>query len=816
MTRFDDYIERATERLRSDPFVHRDVRRELEAHLEDAAEEARAGGAAESEAEEHALKAFGDADALAEQLYAANRTRMRLRWWGKWATRLVLVPAALALAVVVGAYGLAIARRVADVGRHGGDVFTAFVDRTTPRPREGLTEQEQWLYRQTVAKPQNVDTARAVMERFPNDPAAYAYFIRYWWEWYIGEPKQAPQAWIAALERGREVDPDNALYDYLLAYTLLERSTEVVDEKGITFEWQARGWRASKEPVKVELPTLRVTDAQLFRRAMGAAQAGFRKPMCTARVREWAKRTQSLWVEPKTYQELLAQWAYHAAALMPHLQPMRQLARRLPGAALALDGTGAHADAVRMAQQMDRPGIQMGADAHFVISVLVARDMFVKTAGAAPQVLEKLGEPRAAQAAEQAFQGELNAYAAAVPAGAHDDALEKAVMTTGGIMAQEVTPSLPGFDVQPLLDTTRLAEHVLAERVVLAVLLALGSVLLLTLAAASAWSGWRHPAEGERPLMLFIGRRRLALVLLVGLALPLALYALETRVAPWRSLCHGINRVFVQRLGELGIAAMLMVFLTCVLAYRAVRARCEEAGLAVPPGGWFNPLLQRASYGMSLLLGFAFGACAAGILAGSTAVPALGLLGLAFVVTVVASLPVFLFWQVAHLGYTVRPVKAVLQGLLTAAKGMPIWLVALGALVLGAAALLVCGIYTVPSPSAVVLIFGCAIVLPVFVYALARTSFVAPVPEMAQFRRTLTRSLIPVLAACVLALGLVANLYLSHAEAAAIAPLNRSGFHWYDEVAATDWANYRAYLSELNVQWLREHAGQETQVAPQP
>ncbi len=153
MTRFGDYVERATERLRSDPFVHRDVRRELEAHLEDAAEEARAGGAAEDEAQEHALRAFGDADALAEQLYEANRKRMRLRWWGKWATRLVLVPATLALAVVVGAYGLGIARRAVDVARYAGDVFMAFVDSTTkPRPRPGLTAEQKWLFKESTRR----------------------------------------------------------------------------------------------------------------------------------------------------------------------------------------------------------------------------------------------------------------------------------------------------------------------------------------------------------------------------------------------------------------------------------------------------------------------------------------------------------------------------------------------------------------------------------------------------------------------------------------------------------------------------------------
>ncbi len=438
MTRFGDYVERATERLRSDPFVRRDVRRELEAHLEDAAEEARAGGAAEDDAQEHALRAFGDADALAEQLYEANRTRMRLRWWGKWATRLVLVPATLALAVVVGAYGLGVARRAIDVARYGGDVFSAFADTTKPRPRPRLTEEQKWLFREATADRREPGPARAIMERFPHDPAAYAYYIRRNFESSMAEPDKAQPDWTTALEGGRRVDPDNALYDYLLAYTLLAQSTRVMDQKGITFEYRQSGWRANLEPSKVELPTLQVTDENVFRQAMAAAEAGFRKPTCTGRVAEWEDRMQDLWTEPGTYEELLTQWTHHAAALMPHLHPLRLFTNRLPAASMLLGERDSHDEAVLVAQQMDRPGVQLGADAHILISILVAQNIYTKMAGAAPVVLERMGDAQAARSAEGTFQDVLGAYAMAVPARANDEELEKAVLTRGGMVAQEV------------------------------------------------------------------------------------------------------------------------------------------------------------------------------------------------------------------------------------------------------------------------------------------------------------------------------------------------------------------------------------------
>ncbi len=118
----------------------------------------------------------------------------------------------------------------------------------------------------------------------------------------------------------------------------------------------------------------------------------------------------------------------------------------------------------------------------------------------------------------------------------------------------------------------------------------------------------------------------------------------------------------------------------------------------------------------------------------------------------------------AHLGYTVRPWREVLPGLLTAARRTPIRFIMSATIVLGGGALFVYGTYAMLSGRVVAWTFVLAVALPVLVYAVARTKLVAPVPVMLLFRRTFARSLIPVLAVCVLAFGLFADIYLSHAE----------------------------------------------------
>ena len=99
MADFEDLVERLTARLRVDPELRMDVANELRAHLEDAAEEFRQAGAGEAEAAAQAIAALGEEASLAEQLWQANRGRIRFRRAAKWAARATLVPAAIVVTV---------------------------------------------------------------------------------------------------------------------------------------------------------------------------------------------------------------------------------------------------------------------------------------------------------------------------------------------------------------------------------------------------------------------------------------------------------------------------------------------------------------------------------------------------------------------------------------------------------------------------------------------------------------------------------------------------------------------------------------------
>jgi len=95
MTRMDDLLEAATFRFRYDAGLRQEIARELRAHLEDSIAAARADGMDEAQAEDAAVRAFGDPDEIGEKLWQANRRRMRRRAAAMAAVGVVLMPAGI-------------------------------------------------------------------------------------------------------------------------------------------------------------------------------------------------------------------------------------------------------------------------------------------------------------------------------------------------------------------------------------------------------------------------------------------------------------------------------------------------------------------------------------------------------------------------------------------------------------------------------------------------------------------------------------------------------------------------------------------------
>ncbi|MCK4283884.1 MAG: hypothetical protein KAX44_06175, partial [Candidatus Brocadiae bacterium] len=347
-------------------------------------------------------------------------------------------------------------------------------------------------------------------------------------------------------------------------------------------------------------------------------------------------------------------------------------------------------------------------------------------------------------------------------------------------------------------------EHVLLDRLALGVLTGAFALLTALLAAVSAWSAWRRAGADDSPKLFFIGWKRLAGVLLAGLAVPLGLYWAWTRVLPFGGLRLGLYH-FWQRMAEIGLLYLLVMFATTSATYQAVRRRCIEAGMEVGPPGHLNPLRNVRSglaaaalcvgvgvvaFGLALLrLGDAAGSAAAGC--GALA-------------AVVAFPPLFVLWQLRHQGWRWRSVRTALALFGRGVISLPV--AVMGAVSMAVAAVMALHyVLAINGESLRAILLGAGgLLIVVLAYLLARVAQSAPSDAgIGHFRRTLRRSMVPVLAAGVLALGLLSHAHLSWAEARQIALLSRPGVQLHD-LEMTGFKEYGDHLRELNRRWLAE------------
>jgi len=90
----------------------------------------------------------------------------------------------------------------------------------------------------------------------------------------------------------------------------------------------------------------------------------------------------------------------------------------------------------------------------------------------------------------------------------------------------------------------RTAEYNMVQRAALVFLVVLlfGATLLLEL--MTGWGLWRYRRRAGGPKLFFIGWRRLGWIVLWALVVPVGLYIVWTRLAPWSVMRYGINYAF--------------------------------------------------------------------------------------------------------------------------------------------------------------------------------------------------------------------------------------------------------------------------------
>ncbi len=562
--RFASLAGRLTHRLRMDPDLRRDVAEELQSHLEASAAEHVEAGEPPERADELASRALGDERSLAEQLWRANRGRIRLRFWLRWTARVTLVPAAVfaVLLVPVSHWWQSSQSRSLQDLMHWQVLHLQVEAEPTrpaaPQPGEleahpllrGLDDAERRLLFGDPYAASAAESARAMVQAHPDDPAVYAHYALTTLRSLPGNWDTDPSpadALLPLVERGREIDPGNGLYDLIAARLPVHRGAQLDFRDASDPELLVRDHHEMEQA------------ARLF------AQAGEKR--ITTRTAQLVRRQLALLPPARSPEEyLLRQSAFAASAgtsLMPHLAHTRSTARHLAAYAMLLHEQGESERALQLLDTVERVGVRLGRDAEMRTTMLVAVAIQLQAMRHQVEILEAIGQGEQA-AQRQAMHDELGAR------------MQRFREDQPGI-----SPSLMSLALtyQPALQ-----EAHLIERVELAwmhrISLVAGLVMLGGLTLVAAVVGWvdllRHREGSARPRLIWPRLRHVVPAAAAVVALLAGVYVVNL-------FGHGTNAAAALAL----VVAGLVVGLWPVFIATSLRRTMVDQGLPVAPGSPF-------------------------------------------------------------------------------------------------------------------------------------------------------------------------------------------------------------------------------------
>lgn len=567
----DCLVKEATENLADDLELRLDVSAELAAHLHDSVEEFRESGCSEDESVQCALAAFGAPSELRLTLASANRRRMKKRAFLRLILRSLMLPASFAAAAVltwsmVVRYNNVIQayNRVVDLPPplptelRGMLQQTCFLDYSDPVDR--LPADAAFLFKGDTTRPLRSLQQRAIWEANPKHKAFFGNFIT---ELFMARTRHAPDYLQQETARGVELEPDNARYHYLMAFSLAERAGK--------FRRTGPG-RLRGEYVVSDTNLLNLALAELMKGNVTPSYRRYALKMHMARLSLLPTVTR---VEEQAERLLITR-----RVRTPDNGSLLFLSIVAADGARYLAGNSRQADALRLLETWQRVTRGLNEDAFTTADIgtvgMIAESAIENTA----PVFEELGQPDRA-AAVRKMAGKIVAVTRDLgiegpgPLRVRDS-------ESASVLASMASHSFSRKPPGDIFRFGRMAEQTLLEEAATGAAV----IVLLCLMAMSWLVSVRNRAGAGRPdaaPLLLLDRHELMKILLIGLALPMSVYWAYSRVT------HGVMggkssvselapRLFFEKF--LMIATILE--LSSLAAAHALRRRCEILRVPAP------------------------------------------------------------------------------------------------------------------------------------------------------------------------------------------------------------------------------------------
>jgi len=637
----EQLIDDATAGLRHDPELRLDVQKELLSHLEQTAEDCRAEGCEDAEAQ--ARKTFGSPLELAAELLNGNRRRMRLRALARLFVQALLVPLAVLAALYLGYGGLV--RLAVLVNPQLKYHYISINDNTAPLkislpspprslfPSQGEIDAQFEALSKFQGHPSDYPKLRRLWEQHKNDPDAHEYYgyyaqfvssvshhprhrlLQYKLSGTRVVPIPTPPAtptpaspkeardfaqFEAEMSLGERVDPDNALYHFKLANAYLHDGMLARSE--------------STEPNPEQQPDY-LYDSLLFDRGMAEVRAMLQKPVLTTYMMNMVRRRDAILPPARLSEGYLLHSSNAMSELFYILALENALARKIPGCIRLLIAQGRMDEANYLLENWWLYPSQLTRGSHTMYDLLVVDTVTRRLGTEIADIDQSLGRTAQAERVRRDAT-RLNAVIEAQKLKLKSGVVSKDDLHRHGAFLANISS---GYMIDRYLSVTemrpaRLYEYTMLEQFGTSLAMLLLATLMLT-AAVTSFAWLRALRErGAVPLLLLPSWRASARIVLLGLVLPLAVYALYSRL-PIGGREYGLYTNWPRFLAEMVVMLGILLYLPERLMRTAIRRRCRELGIPLPkPGlplitlGLLSGIVGAAVIvGMNIMLGISTG-----------------------------------------------------------------------------------------------------------------------------------------------------------------------------------------------------------------
>lgn len=601
MSKTTEFIEKITQKLHHDRELRLDISHELQTHLDEAIEEYKASDYSQEDAATQAIKDMGDPDELAEDLWQANRLRMKLRAWCWWIARLSLWPVCV-LAIMWFVLSSASSSGVLhDVDQMAlNETKASFpLEKWAGRWKESqlrsrMTPEQRLIAFGDERQQDRIQQWKALRDAYPDQPLYQLHYILQLLPKWNGKAKQFPfiediQTMNQELDRGQQLDPDNGVYDLIKAMTLLP-TVDYERDQSISYSSPMR------EDIDEERshPNMfkQQQDPALIEQIMMSLSKAMDHRYIASHDLDMLRHRMEQLPPAHTMREYIFRIQNAIGINLPLLTQSRKLARYVSAAAMERAKQGNKELAVQWLDILDHWQRKQAASAQASFELLVVRSiksMILEYRIAIGQVSGDMQLRKQAYNALAAgykeFDEEVrvrNGQASAIDVDQH-----------GGILMRMLLPAIPGYkiNVQPF----RKAEYAMLDRGVLTLVLTALVIFAGGMSLASTCRMVFGKKSQYKPVLLWIGWWQLLKLMLMGLILPVAIFAAMTQT-PLLGRQWGINYNVTSLVWYLPFLGCMTVLFGHI-ANNALRRRALQLGMEVPSSrGYTNMLLSLAVY----------------------------------------------------------------------------------------------------------------------------------------------------------------------------------------------------------------------------